>query len=77
MQQATTGKLCRASGEERRETIVTIYNGTATGVKLSKSSGPTSRRSKRWLVLATPDVTVTNQSDKTTQIARLKSSAET
>ena len=34
MQQATTGKLCRASGFERRETIVTIYNGTATAVKL-------------------------------------------
>ena len=34
MQQATTGKLCRASGSERRETIVTIYNGTPTAVKL-------------------------------------------
>ena len=34
MQQATTGKLCRASGSERRETIVTIYNGNATAVKL-------------------------------------------
>ena len=34
MQQATTGKLCRASGFERRETIVTIYNGTPTAVKL-------------------------------------------
>ena len=34
MQQATTGKLCRASGSMRRETIVTIYNGTQTAVKL-------------------------------------------
>ena len=34
MQQATTGKLCRASGSERRETIVTIYNGTQTAVQL-------------------------------------------
>ena len=34
MQQATTGKLCRASGSERRETIVTIYNGTQTAIRL-------------------------------------------
>merc|ERR1719327_1200294 len=60
MQQATTGKLCRATGSERRETIVTIYNGTPTAVK----------------VLATPDVTVTNQKDKTTQINRLQVFAE-
>ena len=76
MQQATTGKLCRASGEERRETIVTIYNGTATAKKLLEEQWSDVTPEQAMVVLATPDVTVTNQSDKTTQIARLKIFAE-
>ena len=76
MQQATTGKLCRASGAERRETIVTIYNGTATAVKLLEEQWADVSPEQAMKVLATPDVTVTNESDKTTQIERLKVFAE-
>ena len=72
MQQATTGKLCRASGAMRRETIVTIYNGTQTAVKLLLEQWADVSPEQAMVVLATPDVTVTNQSDKTTQIERLK-----
>ena len=76
MQQATTGKLCRASGSERRETIVTIYNGTQTAVKLLEEQWADVSPEQAMKVLATPDVTVTNQKDKTTQIKRLKVFAE-
>ena len=76
MQQATTGKLCRASGAMRRETIVTIYNGTPTAVKLLEEQWADVSPEQAMVVLATPDVTVTNQKDKTTQIARLKVFAE-
>ena len=72
MQQAATGKLCRATGFERRETIVTIYNGTATAVKLLEEQWADVSPEQAMAVLATPDVTVTNESDKTTQIERLK-----
>ena len=76
MQQATTGKLCRASGSMRRETIVTIYNGTQTAVRLLEEQWADVSPEQAMVVLATPDVTVTNQKDKTTQINRLKIFAE-
>ena len=61
---------------ERRETIVTIYNGTQTAVKLLEEQWADVSPEQAMVVLATPDVTVTNQSDKTTQIERLKVFAE-
>ena len=76
MQQATTGKLCRASGAMRRETIVTIYNGTPTAARLLLEQWENVTPERAMEVLAKPDVTVTNQKDKTTQIARLAIFAE-
>jgi len=64
MQQATAGKLCRASGSERRETIVTIYNGTQTAVRLLEEQWADVSPEEAMKVLATPDVTVTNQKDR-------------
>ena len=76
MQQATTGKLCRASGSERRETIITIYNGTPTAARLLLEQWQNVTPERAMEVLAKPDVTVTNQKDKTTQIERLGIFAE-
>lgn len=72
MQQATRGKLCRATGNERRETIMSIYNGTATAAALLEETWANVTPLEAMDVLGSPDVTVTNQSDKTMQIERLK-----
>ena len=72
MQQATTGRMSRATGTERREHIVTIYNGTATAARLLEETWANVTPEQTIEVLGQPDVMVTNQKDKWSQIERLK-----
>jgi len=76
MQQATTGRLRRAMGSERRETILPIYNGTETAKRLVLETWADVSPEQAIKVLGRPDVTVTNQSDKALQLMKLKDFAE-
>ena len=64
--------LRRAVGAECRETFVPIYNGTATAVKLLEEQWRDVKPLEARAILARPDVTVTNQSDKDMQLPKLK-----
>ena len=72
LQQPTTGGLRRALGTEKRETFVPIYNGTPTAVKLLEEQWEGKSVLEAKAILAKPDVTVTNQSDKEMQLVKLE-----
>ena len=72
LQQPTTGGLRRAVGVEKRETFVPIYNGTETAVKLLEEQWEGKSPLEAKAILAKPDVTVTNQSDKEMQLVKLE-----
>ena len=72
LQQPTTGGLRRARGVEKRETFVPIYNGTETAVRLLEEQWEGKSPLEAKAILAKPDVTVTNQSDKELQLVKLE-----
>ena len=72
MQQPTANGLQCARGAQRRWSIVPIYNATATGAQLLEEMWAQRTPSEAYGVLVQPDVTVTSQSDKVTQLGKLK-----
>ena len=71
MQTPSTDGLLTSSAEERRWTIVPIYNASeheAVGLERLWSARSASQALE---VLSKPDVTVTNQSDKDVQLPKL------
>ena len=70
-QQATTGGLRPAQGVEKRATFVTIYNGREETVRMLEAQWAAPTPAEAHAILSQPDVTVTNESDKTLQLEKL------
>ena len=71
MQTPSTDGLITSSAEERRWTIVPIYNATAQLAEVLEQLWSARSASQALEVLSKPDVTVTNQSDKHIQLGKL------
>ena len=71
MQQPTAAGLRAATGSERRWTIVPIYNANNSLARSLEEMWATRTPAEAYAVLSQPDVTVTNASDKVTQLAKL------
>ena len=71
MQQPTPEGLRSAEGGERRWTTVPIYNARTALASVLEDMWATRTPAQALAVLSQPDVTVTNASDKVTQLTKL------
>ena len=71
MQQPTANGLRPAGEDERRWTIVPIYNASEMFVRGLEDMWAKRTPAQAFEVLSQPDVTVTNASDKVVQLEKL------
>ena len=77
MQDASTAGLATASAEKSRYTIVPLHNANATLSKMLTELWAGKSAQEAHDILAAPDVQVTNESDKKTQLPKILKLNET